>query len=47
MNLALKVQQALCRDLDAGDLDMFRGARVDLTKPYATTGVGMSLYARE
>jgi transposase len=44
--LALQVQQALGRDLHAGDLYVFRGARGDLIKIIWHDGVGMSLYAK-
>ena len=44
--LALQVQQALGRDLHAGDLYVFRGARGDLLKILWHDGIGMSLYAK-
>jgi transposase len=44
--LALQVQQALGRDLHAGDLYVFRGKRGDLVKILWHDGLGMSLYAK-
>lgn len=44
--LALQVQQALGRDLHAGDLYVFRGKRGDLIKVLWHDGLGMSLYAK-
>jgi transposase len=44
--LALQVQEALGRDLHAGDLNVFRGRRGDLVKILWHNGIGMSLYAK-
>ena len=44
--LALQVQEALQRDLHAGDLYVFRGRRGDLVKILWHDGLGMSLYAK-
>jgi len=40
------VQQALARDLYAGDRYVFRGRRADLVKILWHDGIGMSLYAK-
>lgn len=45
-SLALRVQQALCRDPHAGDLYVFRGKPGDLLKILWHDGLGMSLYAK-
>src|SRR4051812_35789973 len=45
-SLALQVQEALQRDLHAGDLYVFRGKRGDLLKILWHDSLGMSLYAK-
>ena len=44
--LALQVQEALKRDLHAGDLFVFRGRRGNLVKVLWHDTLGMSLYAK-
>lgn len=45
-SLALLVQEALGRDVHAGDLYVFRGRRGDLIKIVWHDALGMSLYAK-
>lgn len=45
-SLALQVQQALNKDVHAGDLCVFRGKSGSLSKILWHDGLGMSLYAK-
>ena len=44
--LALQVQEAMCRDPQAGDLYVFRGRRGDLIKLLVWDGQGLVLIAK-
>jgi transposase len=46
-SLALQVQQALNKDVHAGDLYVFRGKSGSLCKILWHDGIGMSLYATD